>query len=174
MKSGSQLILHSQTFKFTEIFDAFPPDGKLKKKIFFQAELVAIEEGTASFHIIAYPAWRIKGEWVVGSKVCASESGNGSVIPFKEPMGFGNNEVPVAGYKLKKKKHGKRACKKYNEFAKFFRKVSLDPKLASQAIFRCNTGISKNPHLEYTVTLEAGGTAVSTSTNPSPPARPEY
>ena len=174
MKPGNQVVLHSQSFKFNDLLDLFPPDGKLKKKIFFQAELAAIDNGSVSFNIIAYPAWRLKGQWVVGPKVCAAESGNGSVIPFKEPIGFGNNELPVAGYKLKKKKYGKQKCKSYNEFARFFRKVASDPRLASQAIFRCSTGISKNPHLEYTVTLEADGTAVSMGMNPSPPARPEY
>jgi hypothetical protein len=174
MNTPNQVILHSQTFRFNDLMDVFPPDGGTKKKIYFQAELAALDSHGASFQIIAYPAWRVKGNWVVGTKVCASESGNGSVIPLKEPIGFANNELPLAGYKLKKKKAGKKLCKTYNEFARFFKKVSSDPRLAARAIFRCHTSISKNPHLEYTITLEADGTAVSMDANPSPPGTPAY
>lgn len=173
MKPENQIVLHSQTFRFNDIVDQFPAD-RLKKKIFFQAELSGLDLGSASFQIIAYPAWRLKGEWVVGPKVVASESGNGSVIPFKEPLGFANNELPLAGYKKKKGKLGKKEKKAFDDFAKFFKKVASDPKMAARAIFRCHTRVSKNPHLEYEVTLEADGTAVMISTNPSPPARPEY
>jgi hypothetical protein len=174
MNSQNQLILHSQTFRFLDIVDAFPPDGVLKKKIFFQAELSAIDQGSVSFRIIAYPAWRLKGKWVIGPKVNATESGNGSVLPFQEPLGFANNELPLAGYKKKMKKLGKKEKKTYDEFARLFKKLLKDPKLAAKASFRCHTTISENPHLEYEVTLEADGTSVMISTNPSPPAPPEY
>ncbi len=174
MTIQNQIVLHSQTFRFTDILDQFPPDRSMKKKIFFQAELAGLDQGSASFHIIAYPAWRQKREWVLGTKVVASESGNGSVIPFKEPLGFGNNELPLAGYKKKAGKAGKKQKKTLIEFEKFFKKIAADPKLAARAIFRCHTTVSKNPHLEYEITLEADGTAVRISTNPSPPAHPEY
>ena len=174
MNAQNQVVLHSQLFRFTDLNDAFPPDGKLKKKVFFQAELAAIDNGSISFHIVAYPAWRVKGKWVIGPKITAAESGNGSVIPFKEPIAFANNELPLAGYRFRKRTVGKKLKKSMDEFTKFFRKVAADPKLASRAVFRCHTGISKNPHLEYDVTLEADGTAVSISTNPSPPGFPAY
>lgn len=173
-QQNNQLVLHSQTFRFNDILDQFPPDGKAKKKIFFQAELAGIDNGSVSFHIIAYPAWKVKRNWVVGPKVMAAETGNGSVIPFKDPLGFANNELAIVNYKKKKKKADKKQKKKVNEFMRFFKKVASDPKLAARAIFRCQTHISKNPHLEYDVTLEADGTAVSISTNPSPPGSPEY
>lgn len=143
MNQQSQIILQSQTFRFNDILDQFPPDGKLKRKIFFQAELAALDNGSASFHIIAYPSWREKGQWIVGPKVTASESGNGSVLPFKEALGFANNELPVSGYKLKKCNISKKEKKVLNEFMRFFKKIAADPKLAARAIFRCQTRISK-------------------------------
>jgi hypothetical protein len=168
----AQVILHSQIFRFNDIMDQFPAHKVTRKKMYFQAELNAIGDNEVSFHIIAYPAWRLKGKWYVGQKICSAETGNGSVIPFKEPLGFANNEIILSGFN--KKKAGKKAKKTHRAFAAFASKIARDQKLASIAIFRCHTWISENPHLGYDITLESEGTSLTLKSNPSPPAPPEY
>jgi hypothetical protein len=173
-REQAQLVLHSQVFRFNDIFDQLPAKKNMRKKIYFQSELVQVENGTAVFAIAAYPAWCTASGWVIGKKVQAAESGNGSVVPLKEPIGFANNEMPLAGYKLKKKQVAKKIRKDYLAFERYFRRIARDPKLAANAIFRCHPGISENPHLEFDVTLESEGTAVRWGANPAPPGKPSF
>ncbi len=168
---ANQIILNQQTFRFKEITDQFPGGKGTKVKIFFQAELLSLENGNAKFGVIAYPAWRKKGRWELGYKICSAETGTSEPRAFPGAFGLANNELTLTpSKKKKKKKKGQKASK---EFMKLFRKISCDPKLAEKAVFHCKTGFSENPHLEYDVTLEANGESARVGAKPSPPARPE-
>jgi len=168
---ANKIILNQQTFSFQELADKLPQDEK-KTKIFFQAELQSLENGDARFGINAYVACWENGRWNVCEPVRGRENGAGNTLEFT-PFSLGNNELVLATGK-KKKKNKKKKKKESQEFRELFRKVVSDPELAKIAVFHCSTGISKNPHLTYDVTLEAGGSSARTITNPSPPENPEY
>lgn len=168
---ANKIILNQQTFSLKEILEQIPGNA-MKKKIYFQAELQSLENGDAKFGIIAYPAWRDRGKWELGYKITGSESGAGTTLQFADTLGLANNELVLSPGKKKKK--GKKKKNKNKKFYKLFGKISCDPKLAEKAVFHCKTSISENPHLEYEVTLEAGGESARARTNPSPPDNPAY
>lgn len=174
MKTEARLVLQNQSFRVADIIEQFPAGIKSRKKLFLQPELVMLDGGNAVFRVIAYPAWRVKGAWVIGKKITSTETSNGSVIPFKEPLAFGNNEIPLSAYRMKRKKVGKKIKKKYGAWERFFRRICGNPRLLESAVFRCHTRISENPHMEYDVTMESEGTAMQWESNPSPPAKPMY
>jgi len=172
----NQIILNPQSFRFSDIIGQFPADRKVKKKVFFQAELQSLENGNAKFGIIAYPAWRTGGCWEIGTKISGSEAGEGTLVNFAEPFGLANNELTLSPAKKKKKRKKKdknnKMAKRTKAFLKHFNNIFCDKKLAEKAVFHCRTGISQNPHLEYDVTLESEGVSLRVKTNPSPPAMP--
>ncbi|MEO7923841.1 MAG: hypothetical protein ABIR30_09195 [Chitinophagaceae bacterium] len=177
---ANQLLLPPQKFKLTDITDQFPKTGTPKKKVFFQAELRSLANGDASFGVIAYPAWRDSGKWVIGTKVSGSDAGAAVAKPFVPPLAFANNEVVFSfsmsekSGKAKGKKHKKDPRKgRWNDLMKLAKKVCKDKKNMKESLLHFETSVSENPHLEYNVTLEVDGVALSVSTKPSPPAPPE-
>ncbi len=177
----SQLILPPQKFRYKDITDQFPVTGNPKKKVFFQAELRAISGGNATFGVIAYPSWKDGNKWIVGTKVSGTDTGAApKTEPLTVPVGFANNEVLLSlklSKKNKKKKRKKRSRRnprkgRWTELMRIVRKVSKDPKLLEEAELVFEARISENPHLEYDVTLDMGGTILSVETKPSPPAPP--
>jgi hypothetical protein len=169
---ANQLILPPQKFSYKDITDQFPSTGSPKKKVFFQAELRSLAGGDARFGVIAYPSWKDGNKWVVGTKVSGVDHGDPVTIPFAGLLGFANNEVLLSLAKKKKKeprkgrwntlmKQVQQSCKKYKQVSK--EDIEL--------IFKAK--ISENPHLEYDVTLDLGGTTLAVATKPSPPAPPE-
>lgn len=174
----SQLILPPQKFKYKDITDQFPATGSPKKKVFFQAELRSISGGSVTFGIIAYPAWKTGSKWIVGTKVTGTDTGaTPKTEPFTQPVAFANNEIFLTLNLTKKgkKKDKKRNTKKgtWSAFMKMARKACKDKKTKDEISLLFETSISDNPHLEYNVTLDLGGTSLSVSTKPSPPAPPE-
>ncbi len=175
---ANQLILPPQKFLYKEITDQFPTSGNPKKKVFFQAELRSLSGGDATFGIVAYPAWRSGNKWVVGKKVSGEDTGEApKPEPFTDPVAFANNEVFLSlslttkDRKKKKKKNPKKG--RWSALMKMANKACKDPKSAESATLLFETKISENPHLEYNVTLDLGGTSVRVATKPSPPAPPE-
>jgi hypothetical protein len=61
----------------------------------------------------------------------------------------------------------------WNKFMKIVRKGCKNEKELKNTTLIFETSISENPHLGYTVTLDLGGTSLSVTTKPSPPAPPE-
>ncbi len=175
---ANQLILPPQKFIYKEITDQFPATGNPKKKVFFQAELRSLAGGDAKFGIVAYPAWRAGSKWIIGTKVSGTDTGEAPVpVPLTSPVAFANNEVFLSlslTTKERKKKKFKNPKKgRWSAFMKMARKKCKDPKADGEATLLFETKISENPHLEYNVTLDIGGTAIRVSTKPSPPAPPE-
>ncbi len=175
----NQITLLSQKFSFDKLTSQFPSSGSPFKKIFFQSELRSLEGGTAIFAVIAYPAWKATlGKWVVGTKIDGEDIGGSSPIPFSAPLAFANNELLFAtksDKKVKKKSKKKKDCKKDNpglNFRKLVREVFRDSELAKKSYFTFTPGISKNPHIEFDVTLDAGGITANAMANPCPPAKP--
>jgi hypothetical protein len=166
---SNKIILTPQKFKFSDLASQFPTTGKVKKKVFFQSELRSLTDGNATFGIIAYPAWRGTGKWEIGTKVAGTDAGTPVALAFVPPVGFANNELIFEATAAKRK------IKKHKQFKllKLIKKISGDKKLFKTAFFHFETTISENPHLQYKVTLEIEGTAVSVDTKPSPPAPPE-
>ncbi|OSZ80222.1 hypothetical protein CAP36_02925 [Chitinophagaceae bacterium IBVUCB2] len=175
----TQITLLSQKFSFEKLTSQFPTSGSPFKKIFFQSELRSLEGGTATFAVIAYPAWKgTLSKWVVGTKIDGEDIGGGSPIPFSAPLAFANNELLFAAKsdkKLKKKSKKKKDCKTDNpgaDFRRLVRAVFRDPELAKKSFFTFTPGISKNPHIELSITLDADGTTANAMANPCPPAKP--
>ena len=175
---ASQLILPPQKFKYKDIIDQFPVTGNPKKKVFFQAELRLLSGSNATFGIVAYPSWKDGNKWEVGKQVSGVDTGGQAKIePFTNPIAFANNEVVLSlsfqkkGKKLNKIKTPK-TCS-WNKFMKLVTKNWKNEKELQNATLVFETGVSENPHLEYTVTLDLGGTSLSVATKPSPPAPPE-
>lgn len=175
----NQITLLSQKFSFDKLTSQFPSSGSPFKKIFFQNELRSLEGGSATFAVIAYPAWKgTIGKWVVGTKINGDDLGGGSPIPFEAPLAFANNELLFASKsdkKVKKKSKKKKGCKKDNpgaDFRKLVREVFRDPDLAKKSFFTFTPTISENPHIGFDVTLDAGGTIANAMANPCPPAKP--
>ena len=77
----------------------------------------------------------------------------------------------VKGKKKKSKKEPRKG--RWNELMKMSKKVCKDKKKLGESSLHFVAGISDNPHLEYSVTLEVDGVALSVNTKPSPPAPPE-
>ena len=175
---ANQLILPPQKFRYKEITDQFPPTGNPKKKVFFQAELRSLAGGDATFGIVAYPAWRAGNKWIIGTKVPGEDTGEmPKTVPLTTPVAFANNEVflSLSLTTKERKKNKKKNPRKgrWSAFMKMARKTCKDPKIAAEATLLFETKISENPHLEYNVTLDIGGTSIRVSTKPSPPAPPE-
>ena len=174
---ANQLILNPQKFNFGDLISQFP-HGKYKKKIFFQSELRSLSNGDATFGVIAYPAWKGKGKWTIGTKITGMDTGIAEIKPFTPPLAFANNEVLMATKisrktKKSKKKNKEKTYATRRELLEAVKKISKDKKLIGKSSFLFNAKISANPHLEYNVTLDMGGTTLSMQTNPSPPARPQ-
>ncbi len=175
---ANQIILNKQIFRFDEIAKLFPGDVK-GKKVFFQAELQSLENGDAKFGIVAYAACGKDGKWTVCGTVKGTDMGEPQKMDFI-PFALANNELVLGSGKKgkdKKKKKKKKDCDdggERNAFLELYKKVAADPELAKKAVFSCTTSISKNPHLNYDVTLESGGTSARTRCNPSPPDNPQY
>jgi len=173
---ANQLILNPQKFNFGDLISQFPP-GKFKKKIYFQSELRSLANGDATFGVIAYAAWKDKGSWEICNKISGTDTGIAEVKTFIPPLAFANNEVllaaKISGKKKKAKKQNKKALAKKLELMKLVKKISKNTKLIAGSSFLFKAKISKNPHLEYDVTLDMSGTTFEMQTNPSPPARPE-
>ncbi len=178
----SQLILPPQKFRFRDITEQFPTSGNPKKKVFFQAELRGISGGNATFGVIAYPSWKEGNKWIVGTKVSGVDSGaEPKTEPLNVPIGFANNEILLSlklSKKNKKKNRKKRSRKnprkgRWTEFMRVARRVCKDAKLLEESELLFEARISENPHLEYDVTMDMGGTTLSVQTKPSPPAPPE-
>jgi len=179
---ANQLILNPQKFNFGDLISQIPP-GKFKKKVFFQSELRNLDNGDATFGVIAYAAWKGKDKWDVGTKISGTDTGTPDIKPFVPPLAFANNELLLAAKFSRKKKKPKKkdnaakqsspAQLKKSEFLQLVKKVSKNKKLIAKTFFLFKASISKNPHLRYDVTLDFGGTTVELETNPSPPARPE-
>ena len=168
---ANQLLLPPQKFNYKEITDQFPATGNPKKKVFFQAELRSLANGNATFGIVAYVSWNVKRKWEVSSKpVKGIDVGTATPIPFTPPLAFANNEV-VVSFKLKKNKKPKNG--QWKRLDKKVCKLLKDKKELEKASLLFETRISKNPHLEYDVTLEVNGTTLSVATKPCPPASPE-
>ena len=117
---------------------------------------------------------------MVGTKVTGTDAtGTPGMVPLTTPLGFANNELVLkkdfSGEKKKKKKKKKKDPRKgrWAAFMKMAKKNCKDPIMLQDATFLFEAKISENPHLEYDVTLDMGGTTVRFSTNPSPPAVPE-
>ncbi len=175
---ANQLILPPQKFRYKDITDQFPTTGNPKKKVFFQAELRSLADGNATFGIVAYPAWKDGNKWEVGKKVTGADTGGQSKVePFTNPVAFANNEVLLSMSLSKKDDKGKKMKKSHkgiwNKFMKMASKGCKNEKAMEDVSLVFETKISDNPHLEYTVTLDLGGTTLSVATKPSPPAPPE-
>lgn len=176
----TQIILLSQKFSFKKLSDQFPASGNPFKKIFFQSELRSIKNGTATFAVIAYPAWKgRKGRWVVGTKIDGEETGGSSPIPLTGPIAFANTELlftTKADKKIKRvKKIKKNRCKENApgvNFRKLIKEIFRNSDLAKKSFFTFTPSISENPHIEFDVTLDAGGTLETARANPCPPAKP--
>lgn len=175
----TQIILLSQKFCFEKLTNQFPSSGNPFKKIFFQSELRSINNGTVTFAVIAYPAWKgLKGKWTVGTKIEAEDTGGSSTIPFTAPLAFANTELLFAAKsdkKAKKKSKKSKDCKKElpgSALRKLIKEVFKNPELAKKSFFTFTPGISTNPHIEFDVTLDADGTLASAMANPCPPAKP--
>lgn len=153
--------------------------GKKIGKIFFQCVLRSINNNVAEFGLVAYAAKKNNNsikKWNIGDPVyCAngpaSENREFPLPPAnEEPIAFGNMEVQIsiedffedlddaANQKIaKEKEHVRKLIILLNELPK-------DKGL----IF---TGsISKNPHVDYTVTID--GTSSGAQANPCPPNQP--
>ncbi len=175
---ANQLILPPQKIRYKEITDQFPTTGNPKKKVFFQAELRSLAGGDATFGIVAYPAWRVGNKWIIGKQVSGIDTAETPTIqPFTYPIAFANNEVflslSLTTKDRKKKKHNNPKKGRWSAFMKMARKACKDPKSIETATMLFETKISQNPHLEYSVTLDLGGTSLKVTTKPSPPAPPE-
>lgn len=175
----NQIILLSQKFSFDKLTSQFPASGSPLKKIYFQSELRSLDGGIATFAVIAYPAWKATlGKWVVGTKIDGEDLGGGSPIPFSAPFAFANNELLFAtksDKKIRKKSKKSKDCKKDNpgfNFRQLVRDVFRNPELAKKSFFTFTPAISKNPHIEFDVVLDAGGTTANAMANPCPPAKP--
>lgn len=172
---ANKLILNNQIFNISELICELP-NGKFRKKIFFQSELRNLVNGDATFGVIAYPAWKETGKrWQVGKKISGRNTGNPTVIDFNPPLAFANNELLLAvPFSLKNRKKTKKLGldKKMIRLLEMVRKITRDKEVAKKSFFSFETTISDNPHLEYNVTLESEGSSYSTRTNPSPPAKP--
>lgn len=167
---SNQIILSPQKFSFKDLISQFP-SGKFKKKLFFQSELRVLANGDATFGVIAYPAWRGKEKWSIGTKISGIDTGKPDVIPFTPPLAFANNELLIAtklsGKKRKKEKNVNQ------DLIRLMRKVCKSKKMIARSSFHFKATITKNPHLQYDVTLDTGDTTLTMQTNPSPPARPQ-
>jgi hypothetical protein len=172
---ANQLILPPQKFNLKDITDQFPGTGSPKKKVFFQAELRSLANNNATFGVIAYPAWRKKKKWEVGTKISGVDTGQAKVENFVTPVAFANNEIVVTLDLSKKKKKKKKDPKggRWCAFEDKARKACKDAKQLEQATLVFEASISENPHLEYDVTLDTGTSSYTTATKPSPPAPPE-
>jgi hypothetical protein len=175
------LILPAQKFKYKDISDQFPPTGNPKKKVFFQAELRAVANSSATFGVVAYPSWKEKGVWVIGTKVSGMDTGAVPVsVPFTDPIAFANNEVLLSITVTKKNKKKNVKCAKKNpkkgrwaHFARQVNKLSKDKAQLAEATLLFTSSVSENPHLQYDVSLDMGTSVLTVSTKPSPPASPE-
>ena len=178
---ANQIILLPQKFTYLDITKQFP-SGKFIKKVFFQCELRSLAGGNATFAVIAYPGWKEpKSTWTIGTKVTGETTGAGKAIAFTE-VAFANNELLLATkISRKNKKQHKKAenCNKKNKeksaeqrLLEFVKNLAKDKALAKKSFFLFEGKISENPHIEYDVTLDMGGTTLNVNAKPSPPARP--
>ncbi|MGQ0737587.1 MAG: hypothetical protein ACT4OJ_00870 [Bacteroidota bacterium] len=171
---ANQLILPPQKFRYRDITDQFPATGIRKKKVFFQAELRSLADGNASFGIVAYPSWKDGNTWVVGNKVTGADTGGQpAVVPLTGPVAFANNEVLLSLTLLKKNKKENPRKGRWSALMKIIQKNCKKGVTSDKITLIFEAGVSKNPHLEYNVTLDLGGTVLSVPTKPSPPAPPE-
>lgn len=150
-----------------------------KTRVFFQCEFRSLTATSATFGVIAYSAWENAREgWQIGKKVMGKDTEKVKSDTLKLPLAFTNNELllytPQAHKDLRQKPASQnKSFKNWDEFYKKLDKIHANEEWFQKCFLLFDARISDNPHIVYDVTLNAGdGTAITVSTNPSPPARP--
>ena len=118
---------------------------KNTKKIFFQFDLQVTGNGTKKLSLVAYPAYKSSGKWVIGNKIPMQNKKGAKMKELKLPLTLGNLELDCSD------------LKSWSLSGKS--KLVFMPKL-----------YRKNPHAEYIVTDDVTQSMVSAK--PSPPASP--
>ncbi len=114
------------------------------RKIYFQFDVSASANGSKRFNLVAYPAYKKSGKWVIGPKIPLDKK-PGKLYNIKLPVTLGNLELDG------------------RDLSTLLRS---DPK---QVLF-IPQHYKPNPHVEYMVT--DGASQTNLKANPSPPALP--
>jgi len=173
----AKIILLSQRVTKDELLDSIK--GKKIGKIFFQCVLRSIKDYTAVFGLVAYAAKKEKSgikKWNVGSPVYCKDGPSGDnrefdlPDPHDEPIAFGNMEVQLSiefSFTDLYDDVNKKIEKEADEMKKLIMMLNQLPKGKGLLL---SGSISKNPHVDYTVTIE--GTTSGAQANPCPPNQP--
>ena len=174
----AKIKLPPQSIDLLALVSQFPGAPFNNTKFYFQLELREVTFwGKLIFGVIAYPAWR-KGNsprerWIIGSKVTGTDTGAPPiVIPVDPPaIAFGNNEIFLRAPQYEKEISDQEV--QNEKFIFLYNKVIENKELLAKSVLTTgNARLSKNPHIEYDVTLSSGGTSETALTNPCPPNRP--
>ncbi len=173
-----QLILSAQKFSYRLLVGQFDGKGNLKKRVFFQAELRPSENNSFKFGMVAYPAWKKGKAWIVGDPISGENTGEEYKVTLENPVAFANNEIELITSRSKKKKKNKKNNKerrrgKWSAIMKKAEEAATNPDDLEKAYLVFKSGISKNPHVEYSASINVGETNIPFNTKPSPPAPPE-
>ena len=133
-----------------------PHGGRPYKKAFFQCELQEYSNGDAVFGLIAYGGYKKNGKRCGPREVLQDIPGETVVTSW--PLAFGNMEFAI--HPLKKTK-GK-------VLTAILEKLKGDKKMWKDTFVTLTPCVSKNPHVEYTISLDGNAEML----NPSPPTPP--
>jgi len=174
----AKIKLPPQSIDLLALVSQFPGPPFNNTKFFFQLELREVTFwGNLIFGVIAYPAWR-KGnspreKWIIGNKVTGTDIGTPPIIIPVDPPGiaFGNNEILL--WQLHHEKEIGEQEVQNEKFIYLYNKVIENKELLAKSVLTIgNARLSKNPHIDYEVTLSSGGTSETALTNPCPPNQP--
>ena len=150
-----RIILRAQKMTLKQFADMKKPfKSKPFKKVFFQCELRSFEEGAAVFGLIAYGGYKKSGK-LSGPKVDLIDVPHGDRVVDTWPLAFGNMEF----------KFRKIQSKLAKKIADMIKDKATD---MEKVVINFEPGVSKNPHVDYTITL---GTSTE-ELNPCPPTPP--
>lgn len=170
----AKIILLSQKVTKAELLSSI--SGKKIGKIFFQCVLKDLKDDVATFGLVAYAAKKEKSglkKWNIGTPVYCQPDPKGkdeeiNPADYKEPIAFGNMEVQLQLEEfLFEEVDPKLVMPNKDKMANF---ILLLNKLPKETGLLFKGGVSKNPHIEYTVAIE--GTTSGADANPCPPNQP--
>ena len=174
----AKIKLPPQSIDLLALVSQFPGPPFNNTKFYFQLELRKVTFwGNLIFGVIAYPAWR-KGaspreRWIIGNKVTGVDTGAPETVILVDPpeIAFGNNEILLWPLHQEKGPNDQEA--QHEKFIYLYNKIIENKELLAKGVLTTgNARLSKNPHIDYEVTLSSGGTSETEFTNPCPPNRP--